>query len=164
MSAKGAGRGIVLVVSEDVAFSGAARGALEEAGYEVAVAGNGGAGLDAAERLRPVAAVVSFSLPDVSGAEVCRRLSAAGLPVVAVTEPGSAAQKVLSFESGARRAVSKPVDNKQLAAEVGRALDRLELSKQIHDYRESCGGHGDFGVFPSDPAKSAEECRREKEK
>lgn len=65
----------VLVIDDDPAMITAARAALERDGlYEVAAASNGfDAGLLAAT-FRPDVLVLDYTLPDVDGAAVCRRL------------------------------------------------------------------------------------------
>ncbi len=59
---------------------------LREAGFEVAVAGDGAAGLDLARQLRPTCIVLDVILPTVDGWEVINRARSdsklAGIPIV----------------------------------------------------------------------------------
>jgi two-component system, OmpR family, alkaline phosphatase synthesis response regulator PhoP len=160
-----AGR-LVLVISADGEMNDAVIDALESAGYETALAKLGEVGVEMARRLRPDVLLVNFMLPDMSGMDLCHRLTEAdetrSVPIVVVSDRNDAAEKVLAFESGAKRFISKPFSKVELEKEVGTALEQLERTKQIVNYRESCGGKGDLGVFPSDLKEQTEKCEKDK--
>jgi CheY-like chemotaxis protein len=64
----------VLLIEADSRLSGALSGALEEAGFEVRVAGDGGEGIDAAHDFQPAAIVLAAELPGTSGYLVCQKI------------------------------------------------------------------------------------------
>jgi CheY-like chemotaxis protein len=67
----------VLLVDDDRTFRGLAARLLASLGIgEVVEAGTVASALEAAERLRPVAALVDVTLPDGDGVELARRLAA----------------------------------------------------------------------------------------
>jgi len=66
---------VALIVDDNPGFRAAARLLLEQAGYAVADADNGGAGLVAAAELEPELVLLDVQLPDIDGFEVAERLS-----------------------------------------------------------------------------------------
>ena len=115
----------VLVVAEPgPAREGSAR-QLAAAGYAVDQASPGFAAGAAAARYQPDAVVVHAGAPD--GGEVLRGLRAdrelASVPVVALGAPG---WRDALAEAGAFEALERPPGDGQLAAAVGRALERTE--------------------------------------
>ena len=66
----------VLIVDDDAATRDSLAEALELAGFSVEVASRGEEALRAAVRHPPLAAVVDFRMPGMSGVEVIRRLRA----------------------------------------------------------------------------------------
>ena len=68
----------ILVVDDDERIAASVRRALIYEGYDVDVAHDGEAALDAARADHPDIVVLDVMLPGMDGVEVCRRLRAAG--------------------------------------------------------------------------------------
>ena len=68
------GRDTVLIIDDSVTFRERMKQVLEQEGYAVLLAGNGGEGLRLAAEARPSAIVVDGVLPDIDGATVIRRI------------------------------------------------------------------------------------------
>jgi len=66
----------VLIVEDDVDVAALVRQVLDNAGYEVAVASDGGAGLEAAYADAPAVAILDWMMPVKTGIEVCEALRA----------------------------------------------------------------------------------------
>jgi two-component system phosphate regulon response regulator PhoB len=100
---------------------------LEAMGFATETATTGGAGLEAAARSRPAVVVLDLMLPDIPGAEVCRRLRAdpdlTDVGVIMLTARGDEYDRVLGFEVGADDYVVKPYSVKEVCLRV-RALAR----------------------------------------
>jgi DNA-binding NarL/FixJ family response regulator len=78
----------VLIVDDHPSFRASARRMLEAHGYDVVgEAGDGGAAMAAAERLRPEIVLLDVRLPDVDGFDVARSLlrRTGGVPLVVLT-------------------------------------------------------------------------------
>lgn len=93
--------------------------ALEQRGYEVAVAHDGPEALALAAGFRPQAAVIDIGLPVMDGYELARRLREQvdwQLRLVAVTGYGQASDRRRSREAGIDAHLVKPVDMRALAA------------------------------------------------
>ncbi|MDQ2805499.1 MAG: response regulator [Chloroflexota bacterium] len=106
---------LVLVIEDNADLAAIVRGMLEGAGYRVAVAADGTAGLAAAGRLRPAAILLDLLLPQAGGWDVLQRLKAdpttADVPVVVVS---ILEQQRLGLLLGATGYLVKPLDRDRL--------------------------------------------------
>jgi len=119
-------RGNLVIVedNEDLAFG--LQASLEVEGYQVRVAGDGRAGLEAIDELPPDLVVLDLMLPDQSGYDVLRRLRQAEhtMPVLILSAKGEEVDKVQGFRLGADDYVVKPVGVMELLARVEALLRR----------------------------------------
>lgn len=99
---------------------------LDDDGYDLSVAGDGDAGLHAAETVRPDLILLDMSLPLTSGWEVVRRLRADGYagPVVALTAHAMRGDHERALELGCTDYLSKPFEIDDLLAMVERYTNR----------------------------------------
>jgi two-component system, OmpR family, response regulator MtrA len=120
------GRGLVLVVEDERAIADLVGLYLRRDGFGVHVETDGGAGLAAVRRLRPVAVVLDVGLPGMDGIEVCRRLRADQdwTPVLFVTARDDEVDRILGLEMGADDYVTKPFSPRELVARVRTVLRR----------------------------------------
>jgi signal transduction histidine kinase len=124
----------ILVVEDEPELLRVYVGMLEAAGYDVAQAATGGDCLRLARAVQPDLILLDESLPDASGAEVCRQLKAdpelassfviniSGLETLAESEA-----EVL--ESGADGYLARPVQERQLLANV-KAFLRIKATEK----------------------------------
>jgi len=115
----------VLVVDDDPPLQRMLMRSLTAEGFEVTVAGDGGAALAAAERFAPDVIVLDVAMPALDGLAVCRRLRAKGLatPILMLTARDAVADRVAGLEAGADDYLVKPFAVQELVARV-RALTR----------------------------------------
>jgi two-component system OmpR family response regulator len=115
----------VLVVEDEVKMAGLLRRALEEEGYAVDVASNGGDGLWLGTENAYDVVVLDLMLPDVDGFDVCRRLREAGRwsPVLMLTARDAVSDRVAGLDAGADDYLTKPFSLAELLARL-RALIR----------------------------------------
>ena len=110
----------VLLVEDEDNIAVAVRFLLERAGFEVATAGDGEAGLDAARALPLNLIILDAMLPNLDGFEVLERLKAdpktASTPVLMLTAKGQAEDRERAHAAGADRFISKPFANADLVA------------------------------------------------
>jgi two-component system, cell cycle response regulator DivK len=125
----GAGRRILLVEDNEairVAFSIL----LEETGYRVALAANGGEAIDAARREQPDLILMDLGLPDLNGLEVTRRLKAdeatRHLVVVAITGRTLESDGQACIAAGCAGFLPKPVDAAHLLRKIPEFLGNRE--------------------------------------
>ncbi len=119
----------ILVADDDPAVRESLRRSLTFNGYEVSLADDGRAALDALDSSRPDLILLDVNMPHVDGLEVCRRLRAAGndLPVLMLTARVEVGDRVLGLDAGADDYLAKPFALEELLARV-RALLRRSRS------------------------------------
>jgi DNA-binding response OmpR family regulator len=117
----------VLVVDDEEAIAEAVRARLENEGYRVLVAGDGGDAIEMAARERPDLVVLDLMLPGMDGLEVCKALQRdRWVPVLMLTARTEEADKVAGFAVGADDYLTKPFSLRELAVRVRAILRRVE--------------------------------------
>ena len=116
----------VLVVEDNPDLAYGLRNSLEIAGYDVAVAEDGVAGVERARSIDPDLIVLDLMLPGMDGYRVLRTLrdEGRGVPVLILTARGEEADKVLGFRLGADDYVTKPFGVLELLARIEALLRR----------------------------------------
>ena len=115
----------ILVVDDDERIAASVRRALIYEGYDVEVAHDGEAALEATRRLNPDLVVLDVMLPGIDGVEVCRRLRAAGdVAVLMLTARDAVSDRVRGLDSGADDYLVKPFAYEELLARVRSLLRR----------------------------------------
>src|ERR1700733_6988969 len=117
----------VLVVDDDPPLQRMLRRTLAAEGFEVTIAGDGGAALAAAERFAPDVIVLDVAMPALDGLAVCRRLRGKGLPTpsLMLTARDAIDDRVAGLEAGADDYLVKPFAMQELVARVRALLRRL---------------------------------------
>ena len=116
----------ILIVEDEHAVARGIQYALQQEGYEVAVARSGEEGLEIATRQAPDLVVLDVRLPGMDGFEVLRRLRAAGakMPVLVLTARDDEVDKVIGLELGADDYLPKPYYAPELVARLRAVLRR----------------------------------------
>jgi DNA-binding response OmpR family regulator len=95
-------------------------------GFEVAVAGDGEAELQAIEAQPPDLVILDLMLPKLNGFDVCQRLRSdprwRGLKVLMLTAKGRESEVARGLALGADAYVTKPFSTKDLVAQVKRLV------------------------------------------
>jgi two-component system, OmpR family, alkaline phosphatase synthesis response regulator PhoP len=99
---------------------------MKREGFEVAVASDGEAALNAVASLRPDLILLDIMLPKKDGFEVCQQLRAnpewRGVKVVMLTAKGRDTEVTKGLALGADAYVTKPFSTKDLVAQVRKLL------------------------------------------
>ncbi|WP_188127502.1 response regulator transcription factor [Actinoplanes lobatus] len=119
----------ILVVEDDAAVRDSLARTLRFEGYQVDIAGDGRAALDAVRDREPDALILDVSMPRMDGLEACRRLRADGvvLPVLMLTARDSIGDRVAGLDAGADDYLVKPFALQELLARVRALLRRSAL-------------------------------------
>ena len=117
----------ILVVDDEPSILAALVPLLRARGYEVFTATSGQTALDAVDRHAPHLVILDLGLPDMEGAEVCRRLrEGRSLPILVLSARSAEADKVAALDAGADDYVTKPFGPEELLARLRAALRRAE--------------------------------------
>ena len=117
----------VLVVDDDPHIRDVVCFALRRAGYQPLPADNGLAALDLAAREAPALVVLDILMPELDGAEVCKRLrQGSDVPIIFLTSKDEEMDRILGLELGADDYVVKPFSPRELVARVKAVLRRRD--------------------------------------
>src|SRR4029077_17070932 len=99
---------------------------LRSRGYEVDVVGTGAETAAAVAEQEPDLIVLDLGLPDLEGAEVCRRIrKQSKVPIIILSARGGEADKVAALDIGADDYMTKPFGAEELLARIRVALRRV---------------------------------------
>jgi DNA-binding response OmpR family regulator len=120
----------LVVADDDPDILGLLERRLSRRGYEVVVAADGRAALEAVRRTGPDAVVLDRLMPAMSGEEVCAALKAdartAAIPVVLLSAHASEREIVEGFGAGADDYLTKPFDLEELDERLRRLVASAE--------------------------------------
>jgi CheY-like chemotaxis protein len=119
---------MILVVEDNEANQLLASSVLERAGYRVEVAGSSEEARAAIGRGVPDLILMDVQLPGKDGLELTRELrcepATARIPIVALTALAMAGDRERTFDAGCTGYISKPIDTRTFAGEVGKFLEQ----------------------------------------
>jgi two-component system KDP operon response regulator KdpE len=120
------GPATILLVDDDVSIQRAVAPLLRSRGYHVDVVSTGADAVNAVAGGAPDLIVLDLGLPDLEGAEVCRRMRAyTKAPIVILSARSGEADKVAALDIGADDYVTKPFGPEELLARIRVALRRV---------------------------------------
>jgi two-component system, OmpR family, response regulator MprA len=121
----------VLVADDDPPLRRMLERTLAAEGFDVTVAGDGGAALVQAERYAPDVIVLDVAMPGIDGLAVCRRLRDKGLPtpILMLTARDAVPDRVAGLQAGADDYLVKPFAVEELIARL-HALTRRAADTQ----------------------------------
>jgi two-component system KDP operon response regulator KdpE len=130
----------ILLVDDELSIQKAIEPLLRSRGYDVDVVGTGGDALKAFAVRPPDLIVLDLGLPDIEGAEVCRRIrETSKVPIIVLSARGSDADKVAALDLGADDYVTKPFSPEELLARIRVALRRVFSEEEAEVGRLECG-------------------------
>ena len=122
----------LLFIEDDDQIRLALSMALEDEGYHVRQAPDGGSGLASFDERAADLILLDLRLPDMSGFDVCRALRARSIvPIIIITAQTDTHDLVAGLEAGADDYVTKPVIPKELAARIRALLRRVQLPRDV---------------------------------
>ncbi|MEA2621862.1 MAG: hypothetical protein QOH61_772 [Chloroflexota bacterium] len=137
----------ILIVEDEYAVARGVQYALQQEGYQVALARSGEEGLTIAGELAPDLVLLDVRLPGIDGFETLRRLRASGskAAVLMLTARDEEVDKVIGLELGADDYLTKPFGLRELMSRI-KAL----LRRAYGDLSDAAGGrlirHGDLVI------------------
>ena len=115
----------ILIVEDDNNIADLLRLYLEKENYEVALASDGGKGVEQFHRFQPDLILLDLMLPVMDGWGVCRAIRAeAQTPIIMLTAKGETEDKISGLKQGADDYITKPFEMQELLARVEAVLRR----------------------------------------
>ena len=128
----------ILVVEDEPTLQETLAYNLTRHGYQVEVAGDGQAALDAAREHQPDLIVLDVMLPVMDGFEVCRVLrQEMNAPILMLTARDDEIDRVIGLEMGADDYLTKPFSMREFLARVKAHLRRVRLIRAEMDSQTS---------------------------
>src|ERR1700723_2353102 len=125
----------VLAVDDSAIYRKLGEHSLAEQEYEVLYAKNGREALDLFAEHKPAVVITDWSMPDISGLELCRRIRRdfQGLHshLILLTSNSDKEQVIEGLAAGADDYLTKPFHSGELLARVGVGQRIIELHRQI---------------------------------
>jgi DNA-binding NtrC family response regulator len=148
----------ILVVDDEPRMAEVMAAALARAGHEAETCTGGAAALQALEERGADVVVTDWRMPDMDGVALMRAIHARrpALPVILVTAHGTVPAAVAAMREGAFDYLTKPFDNDELRALVGRALELVRLERENRYLRQEVGArYGPDTVIAESPQSRA---------
>ena len=115
----------ILIVEDDNNIADLLRLYLEKENYEVAIASDGGKGVEQFRRFQPDLVLLDLMLPVLDGWGVCRTIRAESkTPVIMLTATGETDDKVSGLKQGADDYITKPFEMREVLARIEAVLRR----------------------------------------
>ncbi len=116
----------ILVVEDEPGLRLALKDELEFQGFQVELAADGGAGLDAILRSRCDLVLLDVMLPGPNGFQICEQARAQGVrtPIILITARDQEADKIRGLGLGADDYVTKPLSLAEVVARIRAVLRR----------------------------------------
>ncbi len=123
----------ILIAEDEADMAMGLRDNLQFEGYEVIVAIDGEAALEAATTQNPDLVLLDIMMPKLDGLEVCKRIRQAGyiIPILMLTAKGQEIDVVRGLEVGADDYITKPFSIRELLARIKAALRRTGAGKGL---------------------------------
>ncbi len=116
----------ILIIEDEPDIQNILRYSFMKEKFKVRCASCGIDGIEICESFSPNIIILDLMLPDMSGFEVCRKLTKYNIPIIMLTARNDIVDKVLGLELGADDYITKPFDIRECIARVNVALRRVE--------------------------------------
>lgn len=119
----------VLIIEDDADAANVLDAYLKRENYDVAVCGDGLAGLELSRSWKPSLILLDIMLPSMNGTEILAAVRRSGqTPVIMITAMGDLPDKVGALRYGADDYIVKPYDPREVVARVQAVLRRAQSS------------------------------------
>jgi len=128
----------ILIIEDEEPIADLLSYGLTMEGFHTRTAASGAAGLDELERFKPDLLLLDWMLPDQSGLDICKKVTANyNIPIFMITAKSDITDKVLGLEFGADDYITKPFDMREVVARIRTILRRVDQANIME--REKSG-------------------------
>ncbi|EGW40126.1 response regulator, partial [Desulfosporosinus sp. OT] len=122
------GKKSILIIEDEENIADILAHCLENEGFKTIVAGSGEQGLALVQEFVPDLVLLDIMLPDISGLEVCKRITASYIiPVIMLTARADDVDKILGMELGADDYITKPFNLREVMVRIKTIFRRIDL-------------------------------------
>ena len=147
-----AARQKIMIVDSDKSSANMIATGLDKERFEVKKVSDGNEAIREFQSYNPDLITLALILPGIDGYQVCTRIrSISRVPIIIISSKNEVFDKVLSLELGADDFITKPFDEKELAARV-----RAVLRRSDPQYLHPSGKHEDEPRDAQPPLKIVE--------
>ena len=147
-----AARQKIMIVDSDKSIANMIATGLDKERFEIKKVSDGNEAIREFQNYNPDLITLALTLPGIDGYQVCTRIrSISRVPIIIVSSKTEVFDKVLSLELGADDFITKPFDEKELAARV-----RAVLRRSDPQYLHPSGKHGEEASEKQPPLKLVE--------
>jgi DNA-binding response OmpR family regulator len=124
----------ILIIEDEDYISDLLSYSLKKEGFITKIAQNGGKGLELINELKPDLLILDLMLPDMSGFEICKKVSKEyAIPVVMITAKSDTFDKILGIELGADDYITKPFDTREVIVRIKAIFRRISLTSESRE-------------------------------
>lgn len=117
----------ILIIEDEEPIADLLSYGLTMEGFHTRIATTGATGLSELERFKPDLLLLDWMLPDQSGLDICKKVTANyNIPIFMITAKSDITDKVLGLEFGADDYITKPFDMREVVARVRTILRRVD--------------------------------------
>lgn len=130
----------IIIAEDDLISQTLLTASLRKAGYDPIVTSNGSDAMSALRlQQKACVAIVDWMMPEMDGAEVCRRVRASGklVHVIMLTARGRKEDAIEALDAGADDYLVKPFDGGELLARVRAGMRTLEVQAVLTERAEA---------------------------
>lgn len=129
----------IVIIEDERAIADLLEYGLNQEGYLTRKAYTGAEGWKLLESFQPDLLLLDWMLPDGSGLDICKKVTAAyNIPIVMITAKSDITDKVLGLEFGADDYITKPFDLREVVARIRTILRRLaQANRTVGEFEEN---------------------------
>lgn len=127
----------ILIIEDEVAIADLLAYGLTKEGYVTSTAHRGTDGLAEIERFKPDLLLLDWMLPDVSGLDICKKVTVSHtFPIIMITAKSDITDKILGLEFGVDDYITKPFDIREVLARIRTILRRFTMANKPNELKE----------------------------
>lgn len=116
----------ILIIEDDRPIAELLAYILNKEDFETDIALNGTAGLEKIKTNCPALIILDWSLPDISGIQICRQVTQNNkIPIIMLTAKNLVEDKIQGLECGADDYITKPFDVREVVARIKATFRRI---------------------------------------
>ncbi|OPH60295.1 DNA-binding response regulator [Paenibacillus ferrarius] len=142
----------ILIIEDEAAIADLLEYGLNKEGYLTKKAQTGAEGWNILETFKPDLLLLDWMLPDESGLDICKKVTAAyNMPIVMITAKSDITDKILGLEFGADDYITKPFDLREVVARIRTILRRIaQANRTSVDTKEELIRIKDIAIYTAE--------------